>query len=315
MAATKKKSSSASEPSALAGLASWLFGPGRALLVSIAVVAIIAGGAWLAWWRFEDRIAAENRVNPSSVYITPQPSYILQTDVRAEVFHNPTIDGPLSLTDPDLVDRIAKAFARHPWVAKVNRVVKQPGGVKVDLTYRKPACMVQVPGGDYQPVDAEGVLLPSADFTSQDVPRYPVLLYVDRGPAISPGSRWPDTRVIGGAAIAGLLADVWTPMRLRYIEPWAAYPPPSGQPPADAIAMPSRVAGQSIEPIFTLVAQSKTRITWGYAPNANTLGEPTAAEKVAWLKHYFSTHDDSFDGPGGAPQELDVRKPLPSMRK
>ena len=32
------------------------------------------------------------------------------------------LDGRLSIMDDDLVERIADAFARHPWVAKVERV-------------------------------------------------------------------------------------------------------------------------------------------------------------------------------------------------
>jgi hypothetical protein len=314
MAAAKKKTSSPSGGTWLRGVFSWLFGSGQGVLIVVVVLGLLVGGTGFAWWKLKDRILAENRINPAQVEVTPQPDWIRQSNVRAEIFLDPTIDGPLSLEDDDLAERIASAFARHPWVAKVLRVAKQPGSVKVDLAYRRPVCMVQAPGGGHQPVDASGVLLPSADFTHLDVRHYPILLYVDSDPTVPPGTRWGDTRVVGGAEIAGLLVDVWEKMHLDCIEPWAAYPTTAGQPAVDAVATPTRLSGQSIEPFFTLVTRNKTRIAWGRAPGVNTLGEPKAEEKVAWLKHYFSTHDDSLDGPEGKPQELDVRKPLPSMQ-
>jgi hypothetical protein len=290
-----------------------LFSSGGTVLILAVLAGLFGGGVSVAWWFLGDRVRAEHRIGPEQVEITAQPPWIPQSDVRAEVFRNPTLDGPLSLSDDDLAERIAIAFARHPWVAKVERVAKRYGGVKVDLVYRKPVCMVQVPGG-LQPVDAEGVLLPSVDFTPSEAARYPLLLYVDQGPSVSPGRRWGDTRVVGGAEIAAALADVWGPMRLRHIEPWAAYPTTALPAGVDAMAAPTQPANRAIEPFFTLVTHNKTRIAWGHAPSANALGEPSAADKVTWLKRYFTTHDDSLDGPEGKPQELDVRKTLPGGR-
>ncbi len=60
------------------------------------------------------------------------------------------------------------------------------------------------------------------------------------------------------------------------------------------------------EPIFALFTRAGTRILWGYVPGANMLGESPAAEKVARLQHYLAVHD-TFDGPQGQPQQLDVR--------
>ena len=66
----------------------------------------------------------EYRVTAERVEITPLPEWI-HSDIRAEVFRDPTLDGPLSIMDDDLAERIYRAFARHPWVAKVIRVNKQ----------------------------------------------------------------------------------------------------------------------------------------------------------------------------------------------
>jgi hypothetical protein len=310
MAAAKKQTSSASGAAAFRGGLAWLFGSGRTLLVIALLVGAVAGGALFAWWKLKGRIVPAYAVGPEQVEITPQPDWIRVSDVRAEVFRYPALDGPLSLLDDDLAARISNAFARHPWVASLKPPVvqKTAGKVKVDLVYRKPVCMVLVPNGPRygrQPVDADGVLLPSTDFTSQQADRYPLLASVDRGPTVSPGTRWGDTRVVGGAEIAARLADVWQTMHLARIEPWADYPSAPLPPGVDAMAMPTNL-GQHIEPVFTLVTQGRSRIVWGHAPGAKIAGEPSADEKVAWLKRYFERHD-TLD----SPQELDLRKVTP----
>ena len=198
--------------------------------------------------------------------------------------------------DDDLAERIGNAFARHPWVERVQQVTKKPGSVKVDLVYRKPVCMVEVPGG-FQPVDAAGVLLPMADFSQVEVTHYPLLVRAEeRGPTMPPGLRWEDPNVIGGAEIAAALGDEWETMRLHYIEPSAADPTLAGASGSDGQATPGGFAGRPAEPFFTLVTHNKTRILWGHAPGANAPGEPSAAEKVAQLKRRFADRG-TLDGP------------------
>ena len=201
--------------------------------------------------------------------------------------------------DDDLTERIANAFARHPWVAKVERVTKSYGTVKVELVYRKPVCMVKLPGGGLLPVDVEAVLLPTqtGDITPTEAARYPQLWGMDRGPTGPAGTRWGDARVIGGAEIAAALGDKWEPMRLDHIEPSAA----------------DTATGRLTEPLFTLVTRSGTRIAWRYAPGANAVGELPAAEKVARLQHYFEKYD-TLDGPGGKAQVLDIRDLPPAVQ-
>ena len=51
----------------------------------------------------------------------------------------------LAVLDDDLPGRLAEAFARHPWVEKVERVeVVPPGRVRARLTYRAPVLAVCV---------------------------------------------------------------------------------------------------------------------------------------------------------------------------
>jgi hypothetical protein len=305
--AAAKKQQSASSAARLRKLFFWLLGPARTAVVLLLLFALFAGGAWFAWRKLNGRIlaASEYQIGPEQVEITPQPPWIPQSDVRAEVLRSPMVDGRLSIMDDDLAQRIADAFARHPWVAKVGPVTKRYGVVKVELVYRKPVCMVVLPAGGLIPVDVEAVLLPgneTGDITPAEAARYPRLTGVDREPTGPKGSRWGDARVIGGAEIAAALADKWEPMRLDHIEPSAA----------EASAAPNDFAGRAAEPLFTLVTRAGSRIAWGYAPGANAAGELSAVEKVARLQRYFETND-TLDGPGGKAQQLDIRN-LPAVR-
>lgn len=309
--AAKKQKTPSSGAAWLRGLLSWLFGPGRLLLILVVLLAAFGGGAHFAWLKYKERIlnSPEYRVAPEQVEITPLPPWI-HSNVRAEVLRTPTLDGPLSIVDDTLVDRIVTGFSQHPWVAKVQRVAKQYGSVKVDLVYRKPVCMVQVPGGFF-PVDVEAVLLPSEDFTPVETTRYPRLQGVDRGPTGMVGSRWSDAKVIGGAEIAAVVIDVWEPMRFDHIEPSDADPTIGGAGGTNSQTTPDSLMGRPAEPFFTLVTHSGTRVLWGYAPGANAKGWPSTEEKLARLKRYLEKND-TLDGPEGLPKQvLDVRT-LPS---
>jgi len=304
MSAAKKQEPSPSGPVWLGSPLKWLLGGGRPVLIVLVLSGVLCGGGTLAWVKLKPQIlgSPEYRVGPEQIEITPLPPWI-HTDIRAEVFRSPTLDGPLLLMDDDLIERLAKAFAQHPWVAKVESVAKQfPALVKVSLVYRQPVCMVEVPGG-LLPVNEEGVLLPStnADFSPLEASRYPRLVRIERTPAVSTGGRWGDPRVVGAAEIAAALGPAWERMRLDRIEPLAVDP---------AAGAAGAAAGDSSrrarEPIFAVFTRGGSRIVWGYAPGANMLGEAPAAEKVARLLQYLADHD-TLDGPQGKRQELDVR--------
>jgi hypothetical protein len=279
----------------------WLLGAGRPVLILAALAGVLGGGAYIGYRKLKPKIVAlpEYQIGIEQVEITPQPAWI-HADVRGEVFSDARLDGMLSLMDDDLVDRIKNAFAQHPWVARVARVAKRyPSSVQVELVYRRPLCMVEVPGGVYA-VDADGVLLPSKDFSGNEATRYPRLARVDREPIVPAGRIWNDTRVLGGAKIADALGPVWDSMRLAYILPLPDEPTVGGGP-----------GHRASEPVFMLLTRvdathAGTQIRWGYAPDAKIPGELSADEKVGRLKQYVSEHD-SLDLPTGKPQQLDVR--------
>jgi len=316
MSAAKKRKARTVAPAWSRGLWSWLLGPGRSALIAAVLVAVIGGGVCWALIKFKDRIlgSPEYRLDCQQVEITPLPDWI-HSDIRAEVFGDPTLDGPLSIMDDDLAERIGRAFERHPWVAKVVRVQPlHPASVRVELEYRRPVCMVEVPGGLY-PVDVEGVLLPSGGFSPGEAARYPRLTGVERTPAVPPGRRWPEAKIIGAAEIAAALRPAWEAMRLQRIVPLDADPA--------VVAVEGIVGGdasrrnalrRSVEPFFALLTRGGTRILWGYAPGAGAIGELPAEEKVARLQRYLAEHD-ALDGRGGRRQELDVRTMPPSVAR
>jgi hypothetical protein len=316
MAAAKKQPTVSPAIVRLRKLLAWLFGPARTAVVLLLLVGLFVGGAWFAWTKVKDRVLAapEYQIGPEQVEITPQPPWIPRSDIRAEVCRSPTLDGRLPIMDDDLDRRITDAFARHPWVAKVGTVKKEYGRVMVELVYRKPVCMVKLPGGGLVPVDVEGMLLPTdtGDITPTEAGRYPQLWGVDRDPTGAVGTRWGDNRVVGGAEIAAALADKWEPMRLDHVEPSNADTVAGRLGDSGLQSAPDGVAGRSAEPLFTLVTRVGTRIAWGYAPGANAVGELSPAEKVARLQRYFEA-SGMLDGPGGKAQQLDIRN-LPAVR-
>jgi hypothetical protein len=267
------------------------------VLFVLIIAGLFGGGLFLAWQKHKQRIlnSPEFHVGPGQVVITPLPAWI-HTDILAEVFRDPRLGGSLSIMDDDLVERLKKVFEDHPWVARVIRIVKHhPGSVDVALEYRRPVCMVQVPGGVLA-IDAYGVVLPSADFSPVEAARYPLLLGVEQKPTGPVGQRWSDAKVIGGAEIAAAFGPAWELLNLQRINPLA------DDPTATAID-PTRRAR---EPFFVLSTRAGTQIFWGYAPGANVLGEIPAAEKVSRLKKYQSDHD-ALDDPKNERRQIDIR--------
>ena len=297
MRAAKKQKASSSVPTWLRRFFSWLLGAGRPVLMLAILLGALGGGSYFAWQKLKTRIlnSPEYLVDPSKVEITPPPAWI-HTDIRAEAFRDPRLDGRLSIMDDDLVNQIKKVFEDQPWVARVTHVDKRYP-VRVDLEYRRPVCMVEVPGG-VVPVDAGGFLLPGKEnFTPNEAICYPHLTGVDRAPTTPVGRYWNDAKVIGGAEIAAVLAPVWRSMKLDRI--------------VSIDTDPTETVGgdahrQSREPFFILLTQKDRQILWGYAPGANMLGEIPAKEKVARLKKYLAEHD-TFDDPRDQRKPLDVR--------
>ena len=267
--------------------------PGRhGLLVAALLAAALVGGGYAAWREFGPRVVASPhfRLSPDQVTITPLPAWIhSDTDIKTDALRDAGLDSGATILDDDLAERIKKAFALHPWVAKVERVTKRPTRVEVELVYRQPVCMVELPGGVY-PVDAASVVLPRDDFSLNEARRYPRLSGIATVPAGLVGTPWGDLQVAGGAELANLLGNAWDELKLHYIQ------------------VVDNGAGDFTYEVFVRPAaqqQLPTRIVWGHRPGHEPPGEAAAADKLARLKRY-ATERGSLAGDGDG-QDLDLR--------
>lgn len=273
-------------------LASAIRGAGRRLLIPLAVLGIGALAMWSLWRHVRDDVLAEPRyqVTYQQIRLPPPPPWI-RTDVKQQALRDASLDEPFSLLDAELPGRIARALELHPWVAKVHRVLpRYPASVEVDLAYRKPVCMVELPDG-YYPLDGEGTLLPTSDFTTADPKRYPKLRGIGSPPLGPAGSRWDDARVLGGAAVAATLVENWELWKLAAIQP--SYEADGGS--------------DRDEHTFRLLTLAGGEILWGHAPGREISPEPDAAGKIAQLAARFAARGSLEAMPGEPP--LDLRVP------
>jgi hypothetical protein len=231
----------------------------------------------------------EYRLPMSKVRVVPAPERPVPVDLVEQVRNQNQLPRELSLLDTKLCPRLASAFAKHPWVAKVISVRQSfPADVVVEVEFRRPMAMVQVKGGRI-PIDGTGTMLPSEDFAVSDVMRFPTIRMAGAGNMAREGGRFTEPGLIGAAQVAELLAPRWAELELEAIEL-----PRHRDPSVD----PANI------PIY-LQSKSGSTILWGRAPGTDHPGELTATQKVARLEKYLSEFG-GFDRPNG-PYEIDIR--------
>lgn len=239
----------------------------RAGLAAIAVLALAVGGGWLLWSRYGKEARADRNaiLLPENVELVGQADWVT-SDLRREALRDASLDGGLPLDDPELARRLARAFDMHPWVREVVRVtLRHPAAAVVEVRCREPVAMVGVPGG-LLAVDAEGVVLPSDDFTGENgesAGRYPKIAGISSGPLTAFGFPWGDPLVEEGATLAAVLGPEWQPLGLLECRP---------------VLQDSREQG------WEVVGPGDVVIRFGSAPGSEQPGEPTAAMKVARLR-------------------------------
>lgn len=164
------------------------------LVVCLVVGALVAvGRATREGLRRDDRFT----VGFAAIDCQPPPP-LAREEFLAEVQYLAGLPESLSLLDEELSRRLAEAFARHPWVRRVERVdLARPGRVRVRLEYRKPTLAVPV-DGTLRAVDREGVLLP-IDAGVEGLPVFRGSAAPPAGPA---GTRWGDPAVEQAAGAA-----------------------------------------------------------------------------------------------------------------
>ena len=174
--------------------------------------------------------------------------------------------------DDGLPARLSAAFAKHPWVERVQGVeVTAAKRVRVRLTYRTAVLRVRAKGDDKaRAVDRFGVRLPDAAVD----PSLPLLVGEVERPTGREGRPWGDDRVEAAARTAAFIAPYQDRLHLQNFETAA-----------DGVLTLSGPAG---------------RVLWGRAPGSEPLGEAGAEAKLRRLLDFAANR-----GVGGA--ELDVR--------
>lgn len=246
-------------------------------VVVVVVIAAVAGG--FAWERFgpDVRQRADYLLQPEDVVLSGQPAWV-KGDITAEVLRDASLDTQLPLDDPELARRIARAFDVHPWVRSVDRVeVTSPAAAHVSITFREPVAMVRVAGG-LLPVDGEGVVLPSDDFTPEEAAAYPVVGGVRSLPQGPAGSAWGDPAVEEAVAVVAVTRPEWGPLGL----------------------VECRLAEGGTAGLWELVTDAGIPITFGRSPGKEAAWEPGMAEKIGALQQLGA------NGPVAEPADLRV---------
>ena len=225
------------------------------------VAAAVAG--WVIWSRVSEsaRVHHDAVLMPDAVEVRGVAPWV-RCDLKTEALRSASLDGGLPLDDPELSRRLARAFEMHPWVKLVVNVSpRHPAAATVEVLCREPVAMVGVKGG-LLAVDAEGVVLPSGDFTAESASLYPRISGVESSPQGPEGSAWGDPVVEEGAALALAVGPEWKQLGLTECRPVGKY-------------------GLRR---WELVGPPPLTILFGSAPGREQPGEPSAAAKIARLR-------------------------------
>lgn len=260
----------------------------RAGLGALAVLAAATAAGWWLWFELAPRI----REHPDAVLLPEKIELVgrapwVRSDVKAEALRNASLDQGLPLDDPELQRRLARAFDIHPWVRQVVRVeLRQPAAATVEIRCREPVAMVAVPGG-LLAVDAEGVVLPSADFTAEFAAGFPRIVGVTSSARGAEGSPWGDPAVEEGAAVAAAIGPDWKTLGLRECRP---------------------VTDVGLRR-WELVAEDGRVVLFGAAPGREPDGEPTAAVKISRLRQDLKPRSDTPADDAAGKDRLDLSLP------
>lgn len=269
-------------------LIDWFFRP--AMLFRMSLVA----GAFALWPYAAQRLPSlqkrtEYQLSFSQIQISPLPARPVPENLLEQVGKQTDVPHEFSVLDDHLTAELADAFSQHPWVANVVRVRKSfPASVVVELEYRQPVAMVQIPGGRV-PIDIDGIILPSTDFSTSDLQRYPLIRNVSSKPASRPGSAWQDPSLIAAARLAKLLGSKWSSLKL------------------EAIVVPATATAKTnVNDVpLELIGEGGSKIIWGRTPDTDHPGELEPAQKIRRLEKYLADFGN-YGQPKG-PYEIDIR--------
>jgi len=268
--------------------------PGGGLLFALVPLLILGYFGWY-YYGAEHLDRTLYALKLENIEMTPQPDWI-HSDVRTEVYRNGGLS-EVSLLEPTATATIAHAFDAHTWIKSTNRVRKMSGGkVQVDVLYRRPAAMVYfrpapaigAPNalankGFCLPVDEEGFVLPTDDFTrdSAQVHNYFMIFAPNAAPAGDVGMTFGDDRITEALSLCKLLEAVRVQLKLAciYVEP---------------DTMGQQLGAQSSW-LMNVTTEDKRNIIWGHAPGKESKDEPLVEEKIVSMRSWLQAPPESSD--------------------
>jgi len=194
----------------------------RTLIGLILVLAIFAGLGALGWYFVKERIRnkPEYQLSAENIIVPNAPPWVPENFVE-EVLQSSTLNRTGSLLDKTLPQKLSEAFTAYPWVEKVEQVVlRYPSGAEIQLSYRVPVAVVEMPQRSVFLVDRNGVVLPPdylSDTTTEK--RYLVIQGIQSMPLGSIGTPWGDPMVHTAAQLATALSDTAEQLNLARIIP------------------------------------------------------------------------------------------------
>jgi hypothetical protein len=170
----------------------------RWLLLLVGVSLVLGGVIYLGRLAVEElRRHDHYRIRFADILCEPPPG-MTRADFLDEVQYLSNFRAEIRPLDSELPQRLAEAFATHPWVEAVERVeVADIATIKVSLRFRSPVLAVPW-DGQLRAVDAGGVLLPG-DAGTDGLPVFTGTAQPPRGAA---GTTWGDERVLAAARAA-----------------------------------------------------------------------------------------------------------------
>lgn len=153
------------------------------------VAGFLAGVIWLGHWSLA-QVRDQDRYQAALADIDCDvPEGMERRAFLDEVQYHSRLPDRVNVLDDDLPQRLARAFARHPWVETVDDVqVTPPRHIAVRLHFRTPVLAVPW-DGELRAVDGDGILLPK-NAPTRGLPVYDGVPQRPRGPA---GTHWGDT--------------------------------------------------------------------------------------------------------------------------
>jgi hypothetical protein len=231
---------------------------------------------------------AEYQLQTAEIRVNEIPQWVPK-DLVTQVVNQSRLGAQRSVLEEGLTKEIAIAFQKHPWVEKVVQVAKHvPARIDVELIFRRPVAMVEVPTG-LLPVDGSGVLLPPTEFTPEDARRYPLISQPKTSPRGAVGTNWGDPQVVAAAKLAAVLLPHWKDFNLTSI----------------VIPAGLDLRAPLEELVFELQTKGGSRIVWGRAPGVVYPLELSPHQKIGRLEECL-TRFGGFDLPDG-PYEIDIR--------